>query len=68
MAFYASHGHDAQGADEPYEFCYLFRYALPLPAGAGTLRLPDEPRIRLFALAVASGGPGAATPVAPLYD
>ncbi len=68
LAFYASHGHDRDGADEPYEFRYLFRYSLPLPPGAGELRLPDEPRIRVFALAVAKGGPGAAEPAAPLYD
>jgi alpha-mannosidase len=68
VAFYASHGHDAEGADEPYEFRYLFRYALPLAAGARQLRLPDEPRIRLFAMAVAGGGPGAATPATALYD
>ncbi len=68
VAFYASHGHDAQGADEPYEFCYLFRYSLPLPPGARELRLPREPGIRLFAMAVACGGPGAAEPAATLYD
>jgi alpha-mannosidase len=68
VAFYASHGHDAAGKDEPYEFRYLFRYALRLTAGDRLLRLPDEPRIRVFAMAVASGGPGAATTMAPLYD
>ena len=68
VAFYASHGHDAEGADEPYEFRYLFRYSLPLPPGAGQLLLPDEPRVRLFAMAVASGGPGAARPAAPVFD
>ncbi|MFQ5350639.1 MAG: glycoside hydrolase family 38 C-terminal domain-containing protein, partial [Thermoanaerobaculia bacterium] len=68
VAFYASHGHDGQGADEPYAFRYLFRYALPLTASCRVLRLPDEPRIRLFAMAVASGGPGAAVPATLLYD
>jgi alpha-mannosidase len=68
VAFYAGHGHDAKGADEPYEFCYLFRYSLPLPPGARELRLPREPRIRVFAMAVARGGPGAAEPAGPLYQ
>ena len=68
VAFYASHGHDARGADEPYAFRYLFRYSLPLATGARRLQLPDEPRIRLFAMAVASGGPGTVYPVAPIYD
>ena len=68
VAFYASHGHDAEGADEPYDFRYLFRYWLPLPPGARELRLPAEPRVRIFALAVARGGPGAVEPAAPLYD
>jgi alpha-mannosidase len=68
VAFYASHGHDRRGADEPYRFCYLFRYSLPLTSGARELRLPDEPRIRLFAMAVARGGPGETQPAASLYD
>jgi alpha-mannosidase len=68
VAFYASHGHGPRGEDEPYEFRYLFRYSLPLAAGSRELRLPDEPRVRLFAMAVASGGPGAVTPASPIYD
>ncbi len=68
VAFYASHRHDASGADEPYVFCYLFRYRLALPAGAASLVLPDQPRIRLFAALVARGGPGDAQPAVALYD
>ncbi len=67
VVFYASHRHDRRGADEPYRFCYLFRYALPLPPGARELRLPEEPRVRLFALTAARGGPGSAEAAAPLY-
>jgi alpha-mannosidase len=68
VAFYATHRHNRQGADEPYRFCYLFRYALELSPGARELTLPDEPRVRLFALTLARGGPGAAAPTVPLYD
>ncbi len=67
VAYYASHRHDAAGADQPYVFCYLFRYRLALPAGAASLTLPDEPRIRLFAALAERGGPDA-RPAAPLYD
>ncbi len=68
VAFYASHRRDRRGGIEPYRFCYLFRYALPLADEAAELRLPEEPRVRLFALTVARGGPGAAEAASTLYD
>jgi alpha-mannosidase len=51
---YTTHMHSASGND-PYAFGYLFVYRLPLPAGARTLRAPDDPRVRFYAAAVARG-------------
>ncbi len=60
IAWLGTHRHDRRVRDEPYAFCYLFRYELEVPAGAAALRLPDEPRIRFFAMTLVGDGFGAA--------
>ena len=67
LAWYCSHHHDANGANAPYEYSYLFAYPLDLPAGARTLTLPDNDHVRVLAVSVAEDGPEV-TPVQPLVD
>ncbi|MFY9728154.1 MAG: glycoside hydrolase family 38 C-terminal domain-containing protein [Bryobacteraceae bacterium] len=67
IAWYASHHHDAQGANVPYGYSYLFAYAISLPAGAKTLTLPDNDKIRVLAVSVAETNPEL-KPAQPLYD
>jgi alpha-mannosidase len=67
VAWFASHNHAADGSNEPYSYSYLFAYALDLQGGAGTLTLPDNPRIRILAISVAEEAPEV-HPVHPLYD
>jgi len=67
VAWFASHRHTAEGGNEPYAYCYLFAYSLDIPAGATTLTLPDNEKIRVLALTAASEGPPA-RPVQPLVD
>ena len=67
VAWFASHRHTADGANEPYAYSYLFAYPLDVPAGATTLTLPDNRKIRILALSVAEEG-ATARPVQPLYD
>ena len=67
MAWYASHRHDAAGADLPYAYAYLFAYALPIGADSSALELPNDTHIRLLALTAARDAPEA-DPAAPLYD
>jgi len=67
IAWYASHRHDAAGANEPYAYSYLFAYAIDLPPGARTLTLPSNEKIRLLAATVSSESAGAAE-AQPLYD
>ena len=67
IAWYASHHHDAEGANVPYSYSYLFAYALDLPAGAKTLTLPDNDKIRVLAVSVAETNPEL-KPAQPLYD
>ncbi len=67
VAWYASHHHTADGANEPYAYSYLFAYAMDLPANASTLTLPNNDKIRILAISV-SDEPAAVRPVQPLYD
>jgi alpha-mannosidase len=54
VAWFASHRHAADGANEPYAYSYLFAYVLDLPPGATELTLPDNDRIKVLAI-TASG-------------
>ena len=67
IAWYASHHHTADGLNEPYEYSYLFAYAVKLPAHARTLTLPDNDKVRVLAVSVAKQEPDV-TAGAPLYD
>jgi alpha-mannosidase len=67
VAWFASHRHTADGANEPYAYSYLFAYPLDVPAGATTLTLPANDKIRILAISVAEEG-ATAKPAQPLYD
>jgi alpha-mannosidase len=51
---YTTHMHSAAG-NEAYAFGYMFLYRLPLPTGARLFRVPDDPRLRIYAATVAKG-------------
>jgi alpha-mannosidase len=67
LAWYVSHHHNAAGENVPYRYSYLFVYAVDLPAGTRTVRLPNDDKIRIFAVSVAEENP-VARPLQPLYD
>jgi alpha-mannosidase len=67
IAWFSSQRRAADGSAEPYAYSYLFAYALDLPAGARTLTLPNNDRIRILAVTVADE-PWVVTPAQPLYD
>jgi len=67
VAWFASHRHTADGANEPYNFSYLFAYSIELPANAKTLTLPENDKIRVLAVTVANEG-AQVRPAQPLYD
>jgi alpha-mannosidase len=67
IAWFSSQRRGADGNAEPYAYSYLFAYAVDLPAGAKTLTLPDNERIRILAISVVDEAPGV-TPASPLYD
>lgn len=67
VAWFASHRHTAEGANEPYAYSYLFAYTMAVPANVKTLTLPDNDKIRVLAVTVASDAPEV-RPAQPLYD
>ena len=67
LAWYCTHHHTADGLNEPYQYSYLFAYGIDLPAGAKTITLPTNDKIRVLAISVADEGP-LLTPAQPLYD
>jgi alpha-mannosidase len=67
LAWYASHHHTAEGLNEPYQYSYLFAYAIDLPADAKTVTLPTNDKVKVLAVSVAQEGP-LVKPAQPLYD
>ena len=67
LAWYTSHHHTAAGLNEPYQYSYLFVYALDLPANAKTITLPENAGVRILGISVAKQEP-AVVPAQPLFD
>ncbi|MHB1312788.1 MAG: alpha-mannosidase [Gemmatimonadaceae bacterium] len=67
VAWFASHRHLSDGSNDPYAYSYLHAYAMDLPAGATTLTLPVNGRVRVMAVTVAKDG-GTVRPVSAVYD
>jgi alpha-mannosidase len=67
VAWFASHRHTSEGANEPYDYSYLFAHSFDVPAGAAVLTLPDDPKIRVLAITT-SNERAPIRPVQPLYD
>ncbi len=68
VAWYADHKRLATGENDPYRFCYLFRYTLDVPDGAKAVTLPKNDRVRVLAASVGPDPNALTTPAQPLYD
>jgi alpha-mannosidase len=68
IAWVGTHRHDGRGENEAYVFTHFFRLRLDLPAGARTLTLPNDPRIRLLAITAASNNNDDVTAAQPFTD
>ncbi len=67
LAWYCDHHHDAGGKNVTYAYSYLFGYAIDVPAGAKTIKLPQNDKIKILAISVSNNNLEA-TPAQPLYD
>ena len=66
VAWTATHRHNPKG-NEAYSPAYLFRYVLEVPAGATAVVLPQDGRIRVFAMTAAKGDYAGTVPAGDLY-
>ena len=67
IAWYASHRHSAK-ANDAYQYSYLYKYEFSLPKGAKSITLPNNGKIKLFAVTVAKNSNEDVQPLQPLYD
>jgi alpha-mannosidase len=67
IAWYASHSH-SPNSNEAYKYSYLYKYEISLPKGAGTLILPVNSKIKIFAVTVAENPNDNVVPLQLLYD
>ena len=69
IAWFASHIHQAYPSkNDAYHYCYLYKYSIPVPAGATQLVLPDNKNIKILAITAAKGTGDNVMPLQPLYD
>lgn len=68
VVWYADHRRLPNGENTLYEFCYLYRYTLPVPDGVQVLRLPNNPAVHLVAATVMQNPNAETVPAQPLYD
>lgn len=68
VAWFCSHRHTPQGGNDFYQYSYLYKYGMDVPPGAKSLTLPNDPRIKVFAVSVASGTHDDARPALALSD
>jgi alpha-mannosidase len=69
IAWFASHRHSGYPSrNEAYQYCYLYKYEITIPKGAKTLTLPDNKRIKLLALTMATTPTIHLQPMQSLYD
>ncbi len=70
VAWVGTHRHGPEGENRAYEFTQLYVYSLPVPGGRGphTLRLPEDPAVRVAAVSVARDENADVRAATQLYD
>jgi len=69
IAWFASHIHFGYPTRNiPYQYSYIFKYEIKLPPKTGEITLPDNDKIKVFAVSVANKGAGDFHLLQPLCD
>ena len=68
VAWFLSHQHSPKNGDEFYQYSYLFKYAFDIPAGAKTITLPNDARVKVFAVTAQKADSAPTASVTPLHD
>jgi alpha-mannosidase len=67
VAWFCSHMHK-DSADQPYRYCYIFKFDLEISPASGSIQLPDNEAIKVFAITLADDSYNQAIPVHSLVD
>ncbi len=68
VAFFTTHLHHPVEGNEAYIYGYMLKYAVELPAGARTVKLPVNPAIKILAMTVAWNENDNSRPARNLFD
>ena len=68
IGYFTTHRHFRDGENEPYIYGYMFKYKIDLPENATEITLPDNGRIRIFALTAALNDNDNTVPAQNLSD
>jgi alpha-mannosidase len=67
VAWFATHLH-RDTMNIPYQYAYLYKYAIPVSPVTGQVQLPQNKAIKIFAMSVADEPVDQVTPAQALYD
>ena len=67
IAWYVSHRHSPK-ANDSYQYSYIYKYEFNMPKGTKSVTLPQNDKIKVFAITVAKNTNDDITPLQPLYD
>jgi alpha-mannosidase len=67
VAWFASHVH-GDSTNQPYQFCYIYKYELDAGPASGYIQLPDNDAIKVFSITAAYDPYDEIQPSMPLYD
>jgi len=69
IAWYANHTHRGYPSkNEAYQYCYLYKFEINVPAGAKSVILPNNKRIKVLAVTAVSTDAETVKPLQKLYD
>lgn len=69
VAWFSNMKRNPRSGNEFYQYSYLYKYGLDVPAGATSMTLPNDARVKVFAITAATApNLDQATPAAPLSD
>jgi alpha-mannosidase len=67
VAYYSTHLHK-DTVNVPHQYGYIFKYAMDISPSAGSIQLPNNEAIKIFAITLADNPYDQATAAQPLYD
>jgi len=69
IAWFASHTHIGYPSrNDAYHYCYIYKYAIHIPKGVRQITLPDNKKIKIYAMTVARNKYEDNKTLQPLYD